>query len=67
MDGAARRIRREHNQTAWLAWHIEALARVKKLPELNTLIARDKSRRKTWQEQLALVMGYDAAINARRH
>lgn len=30
-------LQREHNDQAWLAWHIAALSRVKKIPKLSSL------------------------------
>src|SRR5262245_20978433 len=29
-----------HNDRAWLAWHVAALHRAKKMPQLNSLMAR---------------------------
>lgn len=42
MDGAVSRLRRERSELAWLAWHIEALARTKKLPTLESLLGNQK-------------------------
>lgn len=65
MDGAARRIRREHNDDAWQAWHIEALARTKKLPKLATLLVSDgqKKRVLTGHELKAIAMQWKATIS----
>lgn len=42
----------EHNQRAWLAWHTAALQRAKKLPRLETMLAKSTTRpRQSWQEQ----------------
>ena len=38
------RLEREHRRDAWLAWHIAALSRAKRLPTLQRLIAPGKSR-----------------------
>jgi hypothetical protein len=47
---------REHNDRAWLAWHIEALRRAKRLPKLDRLLAKQKRRTKqTWQEQMHIM------------
>lgn len=44
-----------HNQAAWLAWHVAALSRQKKLPKLGTLLAKRKpKRRQTPDEMLAM-------------
>lgn len=44
IDGAAARLRHQHNETAWLAWHIEALARVERLPRLTSMQQSDGRR-----------------------
>jgi hypothetical protein len=63
MSGAAARLRREHNTTAWLAWHVEALARSKRLPKLKSLlVGGGKPRPQTWQEQKAIGMMWQAVI-----
>jgi hypothetical protein len=53
LDGAMQRLRRERNERMSQAWHIEALARTKRLPKLNAMLdgGRDKPRRMT-PEQL---------------
>lgn len=43
MRGMAYRNRVEQDRTAWLAWHVEALARTKKLPPLKDMMVA-KSR-----------------------
>lgn len=54
--GVTDRLVREHNERMALAWHIEALHRSKRLPKLNTLLAKTASRkRQTWQEQQAVM------------
>lgn len=56
LEGATNRLKREHNDRAWLAWHIEALARQKKLPKLKELLHSEKpSGRKMTPEQLESV------------
>lgn len=59
----AGRLRREHNDRAWLAWHIEALHRAKKLPKLDKLLAKKPTRRQTWEEQLAIMQDWSARVN----
>lgn len=53
-------IQREHNERAWLAWHIEALRRQKKLPKLEKMLIKER-KRQTWQQQMQ-VMGMWAAV-----
>lgn len=51
-EGARTRLEREHNDRAWLAWNTAALHRVKKMPKLQSLQIKRRSRRpQTWQEQ----------------
>lgn len=38
MRGAADRLEDEHRNRAWLAWHVEALSRQKKLPDAEEFI-----------------------------
>lgn len=65
LDGATERLKREHDERAWLAWHTAALPRTKKFPPLKDLLIGAKPKRpKTWQEQLAAVMAFDKRINA---
>lgn len=53
MKGAAKRLMREHDDRAWLAWHIEALARTKKLPKLKDMQSdRTKARRRMTPEEM---------------
>lgn len=53
IDAANERQKREHNQNAWLAWHVAALTRMepKKFPNLDQLMHRDPPKPKT-PEQL---------------
>lgn len=44
LDGSVARLRRERNENIILAWHIEALARTKKLPKLETLLKAKTKR-----------------------
>lgn len=57
------RFKREHNERAWLAWHIAALYRQEKLPPLRDLQRGEKKRIMPWQEQLAVVLAFDNRIN----
>lgn len=41
----------EHNGRVWLAWHIAALSRQQKLPKMSSLLAREKKREMTVDEQ----------------
>ena len=44
LEAATWRLEREHRRDAWLAWHIAALSRAKRLPPLQRLIAPGKAR-----------------------
>lgn len=67
LDGFSKRLTREYNERAWLAWHVAALSRTKQLPKLEKMLAGREPRRKSWQEQLAAVISYDKRINGRMH
>lgn len=68
MDGAMNRLKAEHQGRAWLAWHTAALGRVKKMPKLEKLISEPKKSlgRKSWQDQLAIAMAWNAEVNKRK-
>jgi len=63
MHGKLRAARRDYNQRAWLAWHIAALQRAKKLPKLKTLLTRDKPRPQSWQEQAMIMQSWAVVHN----
>jgi hypothetical protein len=58
---------RRQNQLAWLAWHIAALSRAKRLPKLQTMLVKKPSTRikQTWQQQLAIMNSLAAAEQRR--
>lgn len=65
LDGAADRLRDERNNRAWLAWHIEALARAKKLPKLKEFLLdapKRERRRQTIEEQIAIAHRWTAVL-----
>jgi hypothetical protein len=41
-----RAIEREHNDRAWLAWHIAALQRTRRMPKLDELTHRRRMKRR---------------------
>lgn len=45
---------REQNERAWLAWHVAALSRTKKLPDFKRLQVQKPRKPQTWQEQLEI-------------
>lgn len=45
MQAMAARRRHDQNQFGWLAWHIEALARTKKLPPLKDMMGAPRKPR----------------------
>lgn len=57
--------RLEHNDRAWMAWHIAALSRMKKLPKLKDLFLKplraQPVRPQTPEEQLAVWKQWAAA------
>jgi hypothetical protein len=52
MEAASERRIIEHNDRAWLAWHIAALQRAGRLPGLDRLKAK-KQMPAHWEKQLA--------------
>lgn len=63
VNAALVRHRNEHNARAWLAWHVAALYRAKKMPPLKKLMAQEKRRRQTWQEQLQIAQLWQALFD----
>jgi predicted alpha-1,6-mannanase (GH76 family) len=45
-------LKDEHNERAWLAWHIAALQRSKKFPHLRSLLVKESETQPSWQQQL---------------
>ena len=60
---------RAHNANAWLAWHVEALARQKKLPSLERLMLRSAEhvveKRQTPEQMLAIARMLTLAMGGR--
>lgn len=67
LDGAAEGMIQEQNGRAWLAWHIEALARSKKMPTLASMQSeRPRKRRKmTPEEMISMAHLWTAATAGR--
>jgi hypothetical protein len=65
MDAKAAAFRNEHNARAILAWNIAALSRAKRLPKVDSLFARERKPKQTWQEQYELMKQWERA-QARR-
>ena len=66
MDGAARRLARDHRDRMHLALTIATLDRVKKLPRLADLTGDGKkARAATPRDMMAAALRWDQAINKR--
>lgn len=63
LKGFSVRLEREHNDRAWLAWHVAALPRAKKFPALKDMQTKQprKVRRKTPEEMLSIAHMWSAA------
>jgi hypothetical protein len=44
LDGSIARRRREQNDLAWLAWHVAAFQRVKKMPKLKDILISEPKK-----------------------
>ncbi|MET3662503.1 hypothetical protein [Aquamicrobium ahrensii] len=68
LKGAAARLTREQDGRAWVAWHIEALARTKKLPTLKSMQSGKplKRRRMTPNEMISMAHLWTAATTMGR-
>ncbi len=50
-DAGAERLGREHNDRAWMAWHVAALQRSKKFPQLSKLLVQ-RRKQDNWRKQV---------------
>jgi hypothetical protein len=66
-EGIGARLRREHNERAWLAWHVEALRRAKKVPPLKKLYAREPRQRRaqSWQDMQAAAKAWTLLLGGK--
>jgi len=63
-EATAKRLEREHNALAWHTWHIAALQRQKKMPELKKLLSgRTDQSRQSWRQQLDIMSKWAAEHN----
>lgn len=66
MQAQGRRLEREHNERAWLVWHVAKLMRAKKIPELKVLLAkRVTPRERQSPEHQMMIM--NQWVHATRH
>jgi hypothetical protein len=57
---------REHNERAWLAYHIATLSRARKIVPLRDLQVRPRTaRQRTWQEQLDALQSWVVATGGK--
>lgn len=66
MDAKAAAYRNDYNGRAILAWNIAALSRAKKLPKVDSLFARERKPKQTWQDQFALMQQWHRAQERRK-
>jgi hypothetical protein len=65
IEAAAKKFEREHNARVWLAWHIAALQRMKKMPDIKRMMLNNAAHpRQTWQQQLMIMSEWAARRNA---
>ena len=62
LEGNAAKLRHEHNQRAWLAWHSGMLSQVKKMPRLKTLQILDAPKPQSIQNMIATAKAWVAAF-----
>lgn len=62
LDGNAERLKREHNQRAWTAWHTANMTGVKKMPRLQTLLIRDQPKPQSIDQMRAVAQSWAAAF-----
>ena len=62
LEGNAARLRNEHNQRAWLAWHSAMLPRYKKQPRLDSLLIRDKPKAQGIRDMISTAKAWVNAL-----
>ena len=62
LEGAFERLKREHDERAWLAWHTAGLGRVRRMPRLAKLQSRRKIKRQTPDEMVAIATAWTRAL-----
>jgi hypothetical protein len=63
IHGAKMRQDREHDERAWLAWHIAYLPRSKRPVRLKEMQTRNNNKRKqTYEEQISIAYAWTAAL-----
>ena len=65
MRSAEMRAEREHNARAWLAWHVEALRRMKRMPRLANMLVKSKRRRgpQSVEQQMHVMAAWAAKVD----
>lgn len=53
----------EHNEFAWVAWHVAALQRVKKLPKLEKFLSKRKKRERQTSKQMRKIIEMHHALH----
>jgi hypothetical protein len=64
MTAARRRLDHIHNENVWLAWHIAALDRQKRLPRMQSLMNERRRKPQTWREQMSICRSIAAAFGS---
>lgn len=54
LEGAQRRLSAEQDGRAWLAWHVAALSRQTKLPDLGSMLTQQKKQEPQTPEELRI-------------
>ncbi len=62
LEGNAARLRHEHNQRAWLAWHTAVIGRAKKPPRLGELMIRDTPKKQSIDQMISVAKSWVAAF-----
>jgi hypothetical protein len=66
LEGVNQRHVQQHNDRAWMAWHIAAMGRAEKMPRLDRLTAKKpRPSGQTWEEQMAIMKALSARVNQR--
>ncbi len=65
LEGNAAKLRNEHNQRAWLAWHTATIPMAKRPPRLSELLIRDKPKPQSIKNMIATARAWTKAFEKR--
>ena len=66
LEGNAKRLRHEHNQRAWMAWHTATIPMARKVPRLAELMILDRPKKQSIDQMRAIAKSWVRAFDKKR-